>query len=116
MTTESTDDPLASEILARLNDIDPPLDPEERRQFEQVDRRAVERHIADPDRPRAAYAQLKQRLEDIIRFASVTEDEWEKARPETTGGEAERATRVRNARARRQAYQLLLLLLEEAWE
>jgi hypothetical protein len=109
----ASDDSMTDAILARLEDLELPEDPEDARQFDELDRPAVLRHIAGRSDEKA-HAELERRLLDILRAADVAEEEWSKADAASVGGEAEKAARVHSAQSRRQAYGLLLAGFERA--
>jgi hypothetical protein len=109
----ASEDPTTDSLLAKLEDLELPDDSEDARQFDELDRPAVLRHIAGRSDVKT-HAELERRMLDILRAADVAEDEWSKADAASVGGEAEKDARLRSARSRRQAYGLLLAGFERA--
>jgi hypothetical protein len=74
----TSDDPVTDEVLARLDDVEPPEDVEERRQLAEVDQ-AVRRHLAgEPEE--SEHAELARRLDEILRFLTAEPDTAETRR------------------------------------
>jgi hypothetical protein len=111
----SSDLQTSDEVVARVQDIAPPREEEDRFQFQILDQPAVERLI-DPDgrADPTARAALKERLQEIVRFAAAQEARWARMRPTSAAAAAEQTNRVQNARSRRQAYEQLIRFLEES--